>query len=154
MFGILVVTILGEITFVLAPTAPPWLAAEAGLIEPVHDVIGTALGDLGLAVVGDQFHTSGYNTVAAIPSLHAAWPLIGLAVVLRHRLPRWMIVLQASLVFGVLFSIVYAGEHYVVDAIVGAVYAGVAWLIVMLALRSRPAAQPEGRESTAISSSP
>lgn len=145
-FGILVVTILGEITFVLAPTAPPWLAADAGLVPPVHDVIKQALYDMGLTPIADQFHSPSYNTVAAIPSLHAAWPVIGLLVALRHGLPRWVVVAQAAIVLGVLFSIVYAGEHYVVDALVGYVYAIVAWWLVQLALRPRGrAAQPDGR---------
>ena len=146
-FGILVVTILGEITFVLAPTAPPWLAADAGLVPPVHDVIKQALHDMGLTPIADQFHSPSYNTVAAIPSLHAAWPVIGLLVALRHRLPRWVVVAQAGLVLGVLFSIVYSGEHYVVDALVGFVFAGVAWWLVQLALRPRGgrAPQPDGR---------
>lgn len=146
-FGILVVTILGEITFVLAPTAPPWLAADAGLVPPVHDMIKQALYDMGLTPLADQFHSPSYNTVAAIPSLHAAWPVIGLLVALRHRLPRWVVVGQAGLVLGVLFSIVYSGEHYVVDALVGFVYAGVAWWLVQLALRPRGSRtpQPDGR---------
>jgi hypothetical protein len=147
LFGILGVTILGEITFVLAPTAPPWLAAQAGLVPPVHDVIKTALYDLGLTPLAEGFHSSSYNTVAAIPSLHAAWPLIGLLVVLKHRLPRWVLVLQATIVAGVFFSIVYAGEHYVVDALVGAVYALAAWWLVQRALHphARVADQPAGR---------
>ena len=144
VFGILVVTVLGEITFVLAPTAPPWLAAEEGLIPPVHDVIRQALYDLGLTPVADQFHSPSYNTVAAIPSLHAAWPLIGLFAAVKYRLPRWVIGLQSALVLGVLFAIVYSGEHYVVDAIVGAVYAVAAWWIVQIALRPRgkPVSEP------------
>jgi len=146
LFAILVVTVLGEITFVLAPTAPPWLAAEEGLIPPVHDVIRQALYDMGLTPIADQFHSPSYNTVAAIPSLHAAWPLIGVFVALKYRLPRWVVCFQASLVVGVLFAIIYSGEHYVVDALVGAVYAVVAWWIVQLALGPRVgAAQFDGR---------
>jgi hypothetical protein len=146
VFGILVVTVLGEITFVLAPTAPPWVAAEQGLIPPVHDVIRQALYDLGLTPIAEQFHSTSYNTVAAIPSLHAAWPLIGLFAAVKYRLPGWLIGLQAALVVGVLFAIVYSGEHYVVDAIVGALYAVVAWWIVQVALRPRRSpAQGEGR---------
>jgi hypothetical protein len=146
VFGILVATVLAEITFVLAPTAPPWLAAEEGLIPPVHDVIRQALYDLGLTPVADQFHSPSYNTVAAIPSLHAAWPLIGLFAALKYRLPRWVVGLQAALVLGVLFAIVYSGEHYFVDAIVGAAYAVLAWWIVQVALGARgKRPQPDGR---------
>ena len=145
-FGILLVTILGEITFVLAPTAPPWLAADEGLIPPVHDVIRQALFDMGMTPIAEEFHSSSYNTVAAIPSLHVAWPLIGLFVVVRNGFPRWLVAFQASFVLAVVLVIVYTGEHYFVDAIVGAAYAVVAWLIVRRALGPpRPAAQADGR---------
>ena len=85
--------------------------------------------------IADIWHDAdSYNTVAAIPSLHVAWPLIALLVVWKFRLPRWILTLQLALVVGVLFSIVYAGEHYFVDALVGAPYVLVAWWLVQLAL--------------------
>jgi hypothetical protein len=142
-FGLLLVTVLGEITFVLAPTAPPWLAAQEGLIPPVHDVIKQALFDLGMTPIAEEFHSSSYNTVAAIPSLHVAWPLIALFVVLDQGLPRWVAAFQASFLVAVVLAIVYTGEHYVVDALVGAVYAVVAWLIVRRVLGTP--AQADGR---------
>jgi membrane-associated phospholipid phosphatase len=59
------------------------------------------------------------NLVAAIPSLHAAyaamiavffWPLI------RRRWLRPLLLIHPALM---LFTIVYGGEHYAVDALVG-----------------------------------
>jgi hypothetical protein len=131
-FGILVVTVLGEITFLLVPTAPPWMAGDAGLLPPVHHVIRdglTALGFNDLAAYKD--HPGSYNLVAAVPSLHAAWPLIGLLVIRSYRLPRWLFVVQALELVGVLFAIVYTGEHYVFDAVAGMAYAVAAWQIVV-----------------------
>jgi hypothetical protein len=135
LFGIIVVSFLGDLTFLLAPTAPPWLAAEHGLIAPVEPVLERGLADLGLhdlaALKGDA---DAYNVVAAIPSLHAAWPVIALLVIRKHGLPRWLFWAQAVVTVGVLFAIVYTGEHYLVDALVGAVYALAAWWIVQRAL--------------------
>jgi protein-S-isoprenylcysteine O-methyltransferase Ste14 len=142
MFGLLTVSILAEITFVLAPTAPPWLAAQQGLLPPVDHVIKQGLYDLDLTAAASFYgDPDAYNIVAAIPSLHAAWPVIGLLVARRWGLPRWVILLQAAQLVGVVFAIVYTGEHYLVDALVGGVYAVVAWAIVQRAFGrvARPA---------------
>jgi PAP2 superfamily len=145
LFGILTVSVMGEITFVLAPTAPPWMAAEHGLIPPVHHVIKQALYDLHLPQAASLYGNSAkYNTVAAMPSLHAAWPIVSLLVARRYRLPRWVTVALALQFAGILFSIVYTGEHYVADAMVGVAYALAASWLVRRALRgSRRERRPE-----------
>jgi hypothetical protein len=143
-FGILAVSLLGDITFLLAPTAPPWLAADNGLIPEVHHVIKQGLYDLGLdSVAAKKDLASSYNIVAAIPSLHAAWPVIGLLVIRKHRLPLWLFWAQAAVLAGVVFSIVYTGEHYLVDALVGGVYAIAAWWLVQRALCVGREAEPK-----------
>jgi PAP2 superfamily protein len=138
MFGLLAVSVLAEITFVLAPTAPPWMAADHGLIPPVHHVFKQTLADLHLgkasAFVGNP---KSYNTVAAMPSLHAAWPVVCMLVARRYKLPRWVLVALALQFTGVLFSIVYMGDHYVSDAVVGAIYALAASWFVAAVLRRK-----------------
>ena len=142
MFSILVVSILAEITYVLAPTAPPWLAGDEGLIPPVHHVVKDTLAHLDLgasAALKDQPGT--YNIVAALPSMHAAFPVIGLLVARQFALPRWIVVALVVHLVGVWFAIVYGGEHYVIDALLGALYAYVAWRLVRRIL-----GREEGRE--------
>jgi hypothetical protein len=134
LFSILVVSILGSITFLLAPTAPPWLAAEHGFITPIHPILKDSLVDLHLnALAAQKGDATRYNITAAIPSLHVAWPVLGLLVVRKHHLPRWLFATQAVIVAGVVFAVVYTGEHYVVDALVGGVYALAAWWLVQRA---------------------
>lgn len=146
MFGLLAVSVLSEITFILAPTAPPWLAAKHGMLSPVHDIIRQALFDVHLdglgRILGDSSY---YNIVAAFPSLHAAFPIVALLVLLKHRLPSWLIATQTAIVLAVSFSIVYSGEHYVADALAGAVYAWLAWLLVCRALAALPDWSPAMR---------
>lgn len=138
MFGILGVSLLGDIVFVLAPTAPPWMAAEQGHIPEVHHLLKTTLYDLNLAQAADLVgDSSKYNTVAAMPSLHAAWPIVSLLVAVRYGLPRWITVLAAFQFAAVVFSIVYTGDHYVSDAIAGVALAFVASLLVERALGRR-----------------
>jgi hypothetical protein len=131
LFGLLAVSVLGEITFLLAPTAPPWLAGDSGLIPHVHHVIKQGLYDLGFTeLAARKDDPASYNVVAAVPSLHAAWPVIGLLVIRKHRMPAWLFAAQAALLVGVIFAIVYTGEHYLVDAVVGVLYAGAAWWLL------------------------
>src|SRR5206468_3446450 len=130
--------IMGDITFLLAPTAPPWLAAQQGLIAPVQPIIKDGLFDLHLnALATFKGDASSYNVVAAVPSLHAAWPVICLLVIRKHRLPSWLFGAQAALTLGVVFAIVYTGEHYLIDAIIGALYALVAWWVLQRLTASR-----------------
>jgi len=149
LFGILLVSLLGEITFFLAPTAPPWMASDMGYIPHVDHVIRQGLYDLGLDSVADRKDAAGsYNLVAAVPSLHAAWPVIGLLVIRKHGLPHWLFGAQALQALGVAFAVVYAGEHYAVDVMAGVLYALVAWWILgrLLALGQ---AHMEKRRQTA-----
>jgi hypothetical protein len=143
LFGILAVSVLADITFVLAPTAPPWLAAQHGLIEPVQPILKDALYSVHLdAFAAEKGNGSKYNVVAAIPSLHAAWPVICLLVIRKHRLPRWLFVAQLAITIGVFFAIVYTGEHYLIDALVGVVYAFAAWWLLQLAFGAKRALRP------------
>lgn len=138
LFGLLAVSILANITFLLAPTAPPWLASEHGLIPHVQPIIKNALLDLDLnALALHKGDASRYNVVAAVPSLHVAWPVICLLVIRKHRLPMPLFAAQAALTLGVVFAIVYTGEHYLVDAILGAVYALAAWWLLLWAVGAR-----------------
>ena len=140
MFGLLVVSILGEMTFILAPTAPPWLAAQDGYLPHVDHILRNSLYDLRLdriaAIIGDQ---SAYDVTAAIPSLHVAFPVVCLLTAFSHRLPRWLVAAIAVNVATVVFAIVYTGDHYVVDAFADGLYALVAWWIVSRFVRPEPA---------------
>lgn len=131
VFGILTVAVLGSATFVLAPTAPPWLAAEHGYLPPVHHILKHSLAALHLktlaAIEGDP---GKYDVTAAAPSLHTAFPLLCLLTAIEARLPRWAIAALALDVLLVVFAIVYTGEHYVFDAAAGAFFALGAWLVV------------------------
>jgi PAP2 superfamily protein len=131
MYADIVVSALACVTTVLAPTAPPWLAAEHGLAPGVHDVLRHALTQIGL---NDLAHYKGdakaYNTVAAFPSIHAAFPVLGLIALVRYRAPRWAQAAQLGQLLSVWFVIVWTGEHYVVDIVGGVAYAAISWVVV------------------------
>jgi len=71
------------------------------------------------------------NAVAALPSLHAAFALlvtVGLWPVVRHWLPR---ILLAGFPIAMGVTLVYSGEHYVVDVLLGFAYVA----FILLGLR-------------------
>jgi hypothetical protein len=131
MYTDILLSILAGLTYVLLPSAPPWLAAHHGLAPGIHQLLKTSLNGVGLhdlaLLKGDA---RAYNVTAAFPSIHAAFPLVGFMVIRKYRLPAWLLYMETVRMVGVWFAIVYTGEHYVVDVIAGIAYALVAWAIV------------------------
>ena len=160
LYGLLLVSMMAMITFVLVPTAPPWLAAREGFLAPVHHINRDTIDALGFSAWASWYGDGKvYNIVAAVPSLHVAFPVVGLMVVRRLRLPGWYAVVLAVQLVGVTFSIVYTGEHYLVDALAGVVYALVAAAIVAHAtggekIPRRIEQLADGRAETATAHSP
>jgi len=94
----------------------------------------SALWD-GQYFVSEIYNSFNPNRFAAFPSLHAAFPALAAAYAWsRYRaLAIGLIVWSVA----VLLSIVYLGEHYVVDALDGYVYVAVAMAMVELVARWR-----------------
>jgi membrane-associated phospholipid phosphatase len=67
------------------------------------------------------------NQFAAFPSMHSALPW--LITLFALKLGKWKALPILVFPFGVWFSAVYLGEHYVVDVLGGIAYATVAFLI-------------------------
>ena len=112
----------GLVMYFLLPTVPPWLAADWGLLPGVVRVMDFVGGQVDSESYGRMYDALGVpNAVAAMPSLHMA---ITFAVFLFARqVSRVLgrVVLVYALAMG--FSLVYMGEHYLVDVIVGALMA-------------------------------
>lgn len=117
--------------FLLVPVAPPWLASENGYLPHVEKIISHTLP----STTDFIYKSMTPNTVAAMPSLHAAFPTLGLLYGIRLFGKRAVVPLGFWVV-AVTFSIVYLGEHYVVDALAGmAVAAGWFFLAEWLSVR-------------------
>lgn len=120
--AILLLSYSAWITFLIYPAAPPWLSSNEGYLPKVVKIM-----DQVLSVFPDKwdlptvYHNFNPNPVAAMPSLHAAYPLLVLLFALKFFKLKALIF--GLYVLGVWVSIVYLGEHYVVDIIAGAIYA-------------------------------
>jgi hypothetical protein len=127
----------GLVTYVLYPAAPPWLAAKDGVIEPVQRLSGAGWEVLGLPRAGALLADSQgqVNQVAAVPSLHTAFAVLTCLVLYPVAKRTWQ---RAGLVaYPVLMAVVlvWSGEHYVIDTLLGAGYAAG---VVVVAARIRP----------------
>ncbi|HLZ21149.1 MAG TPA: phosphatase PAP2 family protein [Ktedonobacterales bacterium] len=111
--------------FVLAPTAPPWYAESHGAITGVHKIIAATLP----SAVSPYYAALNPNPVAAFPSLHAAFPFLGFLAVREvfSRRAAWAVLAWCIAVW---FSVVYLGEHYVVDVIAGVALAALVWWLL------------------------
>jgi membrane-associated phospholipid phosphatase len=140
MFGLLTAALAAMVVFVLAPTAPPWLADQQGYITGVHHILKQSLADLRMdSLAAAEGDGNRYDIAAAMPSLHTAFALLCVFGARHARLPRWVVgalVLNAA---AVVFSIVYTGEHYASDALGGALLAVLSWkLVTALSRRAQP----------------
>jgi membrane-associated phospholipid phosphatase len=128
---LLVLSYAGALTFALYPAAPPWAASFKGLLPPLANPAGTQAATSPLPTdSGPLYHLVSDNPYAAVPSLHEGYAmLVFLTVVLLAWNTRWRWpVFGVALLYPIIQSIavVYTANHYVVDLLIGAVYAAVA----------------------------
>jgi hypothetical protein len=119
--------------YVLFPTAPPRFMPEWGFIDSVSDFTGVHVSHASGSM------TALFNPYAAVPSMHVAfalmigWPLA--------RLTRWTPVRIAWFLYPFLmaFVIVVTANHFIADALLGAVTAGLSAYAATWLARARPA---------------
>jgi membrane-associated phospholipid phosphatase len=123
--ALLLMCFLAFATYLFWPSAPPWYQLH-GVVK-INNRTVEALWDSRYAV--SAIYTSfNPNQFAAFPSLHAAFP--ALAAVYAWSRYRWLSIALIGWTACVVLSIVYLGEHYVVDALDGFLYVAVAALLV------------------------
>jgi membrane-associated phospholipid phosphatase len=129
--ALLFMCFLAFVTYLFWPTAPPWWQ--------LHDVVKindqTVHALWGFTAVSPIYHSFNPNKFAAFPSLHAAFPM--LAAVYAWQRYKVLALGLALWSLAVVVSIVYLGEHYVVDALVSVLYVAVATIVVELVSRRR-----------------
>lgn len=110
------------ISFLAYPAAPPWYAHDKGYLPEITKIL-----DQTLAVFPEKitlptvYHQLNPNQVAAIPSMHAGYSTL----VFLFSLSLWGLRALVFLpyVLAVFLSIIYLGEHYGVDLLLGIGYA-------------------------------
>lgn len=121
MASMIVLSYLAFVTYYIFPAMPPWMAAQQGFLPPVAHIMDQVLAHFAHPIsLPTVYNYVGANLVAAVPSLHAAYPLMT-ALFFYKKFPRF-----GGLAFlyplAMWFAIVYLGEHYVFDIVVAVVY--------------------------------
>jgi membrane-associated phospholipid phosphatase len=128
----LVATVLllgvGLLVYFLSPAAPPWLTTDTApqpdtyrVMANVGREINSSLYDRTNSVVGDS------NPVAAMPSMHQA--ITFLVTLFAMRAGGWLRVAGVLYAIAMGFSLVYTGEHYVIDILIGSALATYAYFM-------------------------
>jgi hypothetical protein len=119
--------------YTVFPTAPPRFMPEWGFIDSVSDFTGVHVSH------ASTLASTLFNPYAAVPSMHVAfalmigWPLARLS---RRRIVK---VLWLLYPFLMAFVIVATANHFIVDAMLGAVTAGLSAYGARWLGRARPA---------------
>jgi membrane-associated phospholipid phosphatase len=121
--------VLGLVLYFAMPSNPPWMAPESvntpsaatalRIMEPIAIAIGGGLYQAGYKIVGES------NPIAAMPSIHMA--ITFLLVPVSYYFGRVWQVLAWVYAFSMGLALVYLGEHYVIDVVVGSVIAAYSW---------------------------
>ncbi len=131
------------ITYILFPASPPWLASELGYItEPLHRVSSDVWWAMGVENFSEVYKNISPNAVAAVPSLHSAYPLIAALFTIKafgFRKVWWIALYPISMWVGV----VYLGEHYIFDVLAAIVFVVVGTLAVRYGFRWYRSRHPE-----------
>jgi hypothetical protein len=120
--------VFGLVTYFLYPAAPPWWAAKFGLLPDVSRISTRGWRAIGLHGAGNLLNAGqvAANPVAAMPSLHTAFALLVVVFFFGRVRKRWWPLLL-TYPAAMTLTLVYTGEHYVIDVVVGWLYVGFAF---------------------------
>jgi membrane-associated phospholipid phosphatase len=120
------------VAYTVFPTAPPRFLPEWGFIDSVSDFTGVRVNHASASM------SALFNPYAAVPSMHVAfalmvgWPLARLT---RRRVVKAVWLLYPFLMA---FVIVVTANHFIVDALLGALTAGASAYGASWLARARP----------------
>ena len=117
--------------FIMFPAAPPWMAAEKGYFPPIQRITGRGWWELNLKTVSRTLDRGAavLNAVAAMPSLHAGLSLLAVMWFTRNT-RTWVRIASLSYPIAMSAALVYFGEHYVIDCLIGFAVVVTAWKLV------------------------
>ena len=140
-YAFLVSNFVGFIIYYLYPAAPPWYYINFGDATDF-----TIPGNEGLLSEFDRIinyplfngmYAKNANVFAAIPSLHAAYPFVGLLFSIKYK-HKAFIGFFTVLTIGIWFAAVYSQHHYIIDLLLGGICAIAAFFIIRYISAKKP----------------
>src|SRR3989344_362882 len=120
---------MGFLTYLLFPAAPPWMASDQGYIQPIVRISSQVWAALGIHDFPSLYNKIAPNPVAAVPSLHAAYATLLVIFTTKLFGKKWGLLACLYPVL-IIIGTVYQGEHYAIDAILGIIYAFIAYFFI------------------------
>lgn len=123
--------LIALVGYALLPTAPPRFFGEYGFIDSVSSFANVQNTD-SVNVL--------FNPYAAVPSMHVCFAIffgVTLGQVAKHRITR---ILWRAYPFVMAWAVVVTANHWLMDAVLGAVTAALSAYIATRLARARPAA--------------
>jgi membrane-associated phospholipid phosphatase len=126
--ALLIAAFAAAIVFVLFPAAPPWYANHHHHLAHVVSINSIQASASSLPHGGSWLEKQiPSNSVAAMPSLHAGFATLTWLIARNWRRMAGRIFLVYPL--AMFFTVVYLGDHYVLDIIAGIAVALGAWYV-------------------------
>jgi membrane-associated phospholipid phosphatase len=143
----LCINILGFITYFVYPAAPPWYVAQYGFGPAKMDIHpNPAAAQRFDLLFGTHFfegiYGRGVDVYGAYPSLHVTYPFLVAWICFELPELRWLRVPAIAFYLLMCLSAVYLQHHYVMDVVLGTVYAILALLFFKRLLRHQRWEQP------------
>lgn len=150
MVGFVGMTTAGYLTYIAFPAVPPWLASQHGALAPTHRIVREVWDHLGQRGLAGMFSGSTVyaNDVAAIPSLHAAYPVLIAAFFWKDSRPLARAGLALYAV-AMAVTLVYSAEHYLLDIALGWLYAFATAFVIRRRDDARGRGRPQSRSAIA-----
>ena len=127
------VTFIGVFGYFLVPTTPPWIASKFLGVLPETVRFNVDIYNMSIPDITSGFYT---NPIAAMPSLHTAFPV--LCSLILWRFFKWKSIPFTLYTFFMLFTIVYTSDHYIVDIIAGSALAVVCYILAFRKRKEKP----------------
>ncbi len=138
-WAFLATNLLAFVTYKVFPAAPPWYFHAKGCVTDAatRPFEGPNLARvdawLGVPYFGSFYRRSG-NVFGAMPSMHVAYPSL---IAIERASARARVGLAVAAVWALWMAVaaVYLDHHWIVDVVVGAIYAALGWAVARALVR-------------------
>lgn len=133
IFAFWVMNVFAFATYFFYPAAAPWFVSKYGFMQPFVAMPGDPAGLARFdQILGLNLFTQNYQIspvpFGAIPSMHAGFSMLGFLY--SFQLSKKLSVLLGFYCLSMWFAALYLQHHYLIDVILGVIYALIAYGLV------------------------
>ena len=115
--------------YLVLPVAPPWWVSLHGMAQPTADLVAsTNMADAMDGVIVQRMIKNAAQWFGAVPSLHAAYPMLLFALSIGRR-SRIAVVALAFYSVAMCITTVILNQHYIIDLVAAAMVVSVACML-------------------------